>query len=106
MCLTQKSRHNNLIIDIRPHQIIYMVDGFAACEYSKMINLYIFKNKVAPAPESADRQKYFTISWNSGTIWSTETANHFYESLEQKNYNEIGGILLKQWQVGENFVIA
>ena len=34
-----------------------MVDGFAASKYCKMKYKYIFKNKIAPAPESGDWQK-------------------------------------------------
>ena len=45
-------------------------------------------------------------SWNSGTIWGTKTENHFYESLKQKKFNGLGGILLKQRQVCETFVVA
>ena len=39
---------------IRPDQIINRVDGFAASKYCKIEYKYIFKNKIATAPESGD----------------------------------------------------
>ena len=72
-----------------------MVDWFAASKYCEIKYNCIFENKIAPAAEFGDwPKKLEKKSWNSGTVLSTETANHIFENLKKKKYNGEGREML------------